>query len=82
MVLPAEEKEPQWVSPCWYLAPILGGLIGGIVAFFALRYRDRHAARYCILIGIISEIVFSLILYMIDPYCNWLPGLPWLEPRW
>lgn len=58
------------------------GLIGGIVAFFALRYRDRHAARYCILIGIISEIVFSLILYMIDPYCNWLPGLPWLEPRW
>lgn len=48
-------------SNLWYIAPILFGIIGGIVAFFILRKDDPIKARNCLLIGIGMMFVGILI---------------------
>jgi hypothetical protein len=35
------EKRSNW----WYLAPLLGGIIGGVCAYFALRKDDLPKAK-------------------------------------
>ena len=40
-------------SNCWYLVPIFLGIIGGIIAYFALRNDDRQKAKKCLYIGLI-----------------------------
>ena len=44
-------------SNCWYLVPIFLGLIGGIVAYFALRNDDRRKAKNCLFLGIILGVI-------------------------
>ena len=44
-------------SNCWYLVPIFLGLIGGIVAYFALRNDDRRKAKNCLFLGIILGVL-------------------------
>ena len=44
-----EKKRSNW----WYLVPIFIGLIGGIIAYFALRHDDPQKAKKCLLVGII-----------------------------
>ena len=63
----------KYHSPCWYLAPALTGIIGGLIAFFALRRDAPHMSKYCLLIGIISEFVFILIfdIYLMDECSVW-----------
>ena len=39
-------------SRLWYLVPIFFGLIGGIIAYFAIRRDDPQKARKCIWVGI------------------------------
>ena len=36
----------------WYLLPIFIGLIGGIIAYFAIRRDDPQKAKRCLMIGI------------------------------
>ena len=51
-------------SNCWYLVPIFLGLIGGIIAYFALRNDDCGKAKNCLFLGIILGaigIIFNLL---------------------
>ena len=44
-----ENKRSNW----WYLLPIFFGVIGGIIAYFALRKDDREKAKKCMYLGLI-----------------------------
>ena len=44
-----EKRRSNW----WYLLPIFLGIIGGIIAYFALRRDDREKAKKCIYLGLI-----------------------------
>jgi|TARA_B100000315_G_scaffold36181_1_gene30886 uncharacterized membrane protein len=47
--LEPEGRRSNW----WYLLPIFFGIIGGIIAYFALRRDDREKAKKCIYLGLI-----------------------------
>lgn len=55
----ADPRKPR--SNAWYLAPILFGLIGGVVSFFFLRKDDPHMAKICLYIGIIMMAIGIII---------------------
>ena len=44
-----ERQRSNW----WYLLPIFLGIIGGIIAYFAIRKDDREKAKKCIYLGLI-----------------------------
>ena len=44
-----ERQRSNW----WYLLPIFFGIIGGIIAYFAIRRDDREKAKKCIYLGLI-----------------------------
>lgn len=46
-------------SAWWYLAPLLIGLIGGLVAYFLIRKDDPKKARNCLIIGFGSFVVYT-----------------------
>ena len=35
-------------SNWWYLAPLLGGMIGGVCAYFALNKDDQQKEKNCL----------------------------------
>ena len=45
------------VSNWWYLVPIIAGLFGGIVAYFAIRPRDKKKAKNLLYVGIAIFII-------------------------
>ena len=59
-----EKPRSNW----WYLLPIFLGIIGGIIAYFAIRKDDRPKAKKCLYlslilgaIGIFFQILFAEI---------------------
>ena len=48
-------------SRLWYLVPIFFGLIGGIIAYFAIRKDDPQKARKCLWVGIILTAINVII---------------------
>ncbi len=44
-----------------YLLPIFLGIIGGIIAYFALRNDDREKAKKCLYLGLILLAVGILV---------------------
>jgi hypothetical protein len=44
-----EKRRSNW----WYLLPILLGIIGGLIAYFAIRNDDREKAKKCMYLGLI-----------------------------
>ncbi len=48
-------------SNFWYLLPIFLGVIGGIIAYFALRRDDREKAKKCMYLGLILLAVGFLL---------------------
>ena len=44
-------------SRWWYLVPILFGLVGGIIGYFALRKDDPKKAKNCLILGGILTII-------------------------
>ena len=48
-------------SSWWYLVPIFLGLIGGIIAYFALKNDDREKAKKCLYLGIILGIIGIIV---------------------
>ena len=38
-------------SGFWYVLPIFGGIIGGIISWLAIRYDDPKKARNCLILG-------------------------------
>ena len=54
---------PTSVNPLWWLAPVLVGWIGGLVAWLVNRDIDPRVARYMLLAGIVSSIVAAVLLF-------------------
>jgi len=52
-----EKQRSSW----WYILPILFGIIGGIIAYFAIRKDDREKAKRCIYLGLILLAVGILL---------------------
>ena len=53
-------------SRWWYLAPIFIGLIGGIIAYFAIRRDDPQKAKKCLWVGIILtaiNVIVNILLF-------------------
>ena len=44
-----EKPRSNW----WYILPILFGIIGGIIAYFAIRKDDRQKGKKCLYIGLV-----------------------------
>ena len=44
-----EKQRSNW----WYLLPIFLGIIGGIIAYFAIRKDDRIKAKKCLYLGLV-----------------------------
>jgi len=58
-----EKRRSNW----WYLLPIFLGIIGGIIAYFAIRKDDLPKAKKCIYlslillaIGIFLDLLFNV----------------------
>ena len=59
-----EKIRSRW----WYLVPIIFGLVGGVIGYFALRNDDPKIAKNCLIIGGILTIInilasSSLVFY-------------------
>ena len=57
-----EKTRSRW----WYLMPILFGLIGAIIAYFALRRDDPGKAMKCLLVGVgltVINIMVNLVFF-------------------
>ena len=48
-------------SRLWYLVPIFFGLIGGIIAYFAIRRDDPEKAKKCLWVGIILTAINVIV---------------------
>jgi uncharacterized membrane protein len=48
-------------SRAWYLVPIFFGLIGGIIAYFAIRKDDPEKAKKCLWVGIILTAINIIV---------------------
>ena len=56
-----ERKRSNW----WYIVPVLFGMIGGIIGYFALRRDAPQKAKKCLYLGLILtaiNIVANIIL--------------------
>jgi hypothetical protein len=52
-------SEPRTRSKAWYILPILMGIIGGIIAYFAVKKDDPKLGKNCLIVGIV---VFAINL--------------------
>ena len=66
-----EKQRSNW----WYLLPIFFGIIGGIIAYFAIRKDDRTKAKKCLYLGLILLVVGIIIDVFLDGFApipdNW-----------
>jgi hypothetical protein len=65
-----EEGEPYWTErkdvpgSLWYLVPILFSLLGGLIAYIALKDRDEAMAGSCLVLGIVVMVAeFFLLVF-------------------
>ncbi len=60
-----ERQRSNW----WYLLPIFLGIIGAIIAYFALRNDDRKKAKKCLYLGLIlwAILIFVQITFIEIP---------------
>tara|TARA_Y100000780_G_scaffold225982_1_gene239212 strand:+ start:212 stop:433 length:222 start_codon:yes stop_codon:yes gene_type:complete len=64
-------KPERLRSNWWYLVPVFLGIIGGIIAYFALRNDDRKKAKKCLYLGLILgvvQITVDLIFITLVPF--------------
>jgi len=62
--LEPEKQRSNW----WYLLPIFFGIIGGIIAYFAIRKDDRTKAKKCLYLGLILLAVGIIIDVFLDGF--------------
>ena len=55
----------KYRSKWWYLLPIFLGIVGGLVAWFALKNDDRKLAKHCLILGIILDVIEIIILLVL-----------------
>ncbi len=51
-------------STLWFLLPIIFNVIGGIIAYFAIRDDDPKRAKSCLLLGIILAVI-PILLFVV-----------------
>ena len=58
-----ERPRSNW----WYLLPIFFGIIGGLIAYFAIKNDDQLKAKYCLSVGLLLSIsiIGGIIAYFI-----------------
>jgi len=56
-----KENETKRASSWWYLVPILFSILGGIIAYSAIRKEDQVKADGCLCIGVLMLIVNVII---------------------
>ena len=65
-----EEGEPYWTERkdtpggLWYLVPILFSLLGGLIAYIALKDRDESMAGACLALGIVVMVAEFFLLFL------------------
>lgn len=52
-------------SSAWYLAPILLGIIGGIIGYLAVRDEDKEMAQNMLLVGFAMSIIETVIIMIL-----------------
>lgn len=50
-------SEPRTRSKAWYILPILMGIIGGIIAYFAVKKDDPKLGKNCLIVGIVVFVI-------------------------
>jgi len=67
--LKPEKQRSNW----WYLLPIFLGIIGGIIAYFAIRKDDLPKAKKCIYLSLILFAVgiFLDVLFIVTEPDIW-----------
>lgn len=66
-------------SNWWYLLPIFFSLVGGVIAYFAIKNDDPKKARNCLAIGIILTaigVVLTIITAAVVPGIGTWPPSP------
>lgn len=66
-------------SNWWYLLPIFFSLVGGVIAYFAIKNDDPKKARNCLAIGIILTaigVVLTIITATVVPGIGTWPPSP------
>ena len=48
-------------SRAWYLVPIFFGLIGGIIAYFAIRRDEKKKKKNCLYLGVILTVINIIV---------------------
>ena len=57
-------------SRWWYLAPLFLAIVGGVVAYFAVRRDDPRLARNCLVLGValtVVSVAVQAIIVAADP---------------
>jgi len=57
-------KMDEAVSSNWYLAPLLFGLIGGLIAWALTHEEDNYKARGFLMLGIIVSIAWFIVIWI------------------
>ena len=61
-------KERGGPSGLWYLVPLFFGLIGGIIAYAAVKDKDESMATACLLLGFI--IFFAQVFFLLAAFSH------------
>lgn len=60
----------QQRSRWWYLVPLLLAIVGGVVAYFAVRRDDPRLARNCLVLSVVlmaAGVAVQAIIWAADP---------------
>ena len=66
-------------STLWFLLPIVFNVLGGIVAYFAIRDDDPKRAKSCLLLGVVLATI--PILLFVVPILIGITILPHFMPN-
>ena len=53
---------PENISWVIYLIPVLFGILGGIITYFALKNTAPITAKFTFIVGIISTVLYYILL--------------------
>jgi len=50
-------SEQRTRSKAWYVLPVIMGIIGGLIAYFAVKKDDPRLGKNCLIVGIIVFVI-------------------------
>ncbi len=63
-------QTPAIRSKWWYLLPIFLGIIGGVIAWVALKSSDRKLAKNCLIMGIVLAVIVMVLFVSLLTYSD------------